>query len=81
MFDKVLSTPLHLNVHTVVNALEVCLKILQYKTNLAFKFEELNNFNVPIIASFVFLKSLNFLLQPFPIILYFDRTLSIVNLR
>ena len=45
MVHRILNTPLNLNIHKVANALGIGLKILQCKTNLAFKFEELNNFN------------------------------------
>ena len=44
----------------ISKCLENCLKILQYKANFPLKFEGLNNFNVPIVALFLFLKSSKF---------------------
>ena len=60
MFDRTLNTPLNLDSHIVVKALDICLKILKYYTSLAFKSEELSNFNVLLVALFVVLKSFDF---------------------
>ena len=73
MFDRVLNSPLNLNAHIVVNALKVCLKVLQCEATIAFRFEEQNYFNVLITTLLVFLKSLSFPLPFFPIILYFGQ--------
>ena len=56
MFDRNLNTPLILDSHMVVKALDICLKILTYKASFAFKFEELSHFNVPLVALFAALK-------------------------
>ena len=60
MFDRTLNTPLNLDSHIVVKALDICLKILKHNTSLAFKSEELSNFNVLLVALFVVLKSFDF---------------------
>ena len=66
MFDKALNTPLNLNTHTVINTLEIYQKTLQYTTILAFKFEELSNFKMQLVALFEFLESSDFLLPFLP---------------